>query len=525
MGMLVLVIRHYHICLLISFPFIIDFYRDHRSRTRSRSRDRERDRDRDSRASSGRGDRDRDRRRDRSSSHDRWDRVRTERKMRRINGWDLLPHMMTPDMVALASVLPAIDPATNTFVTNTQNTLHHVVQQHGLIPQVLPGASIHNANMQATRHARRIYVGNIADGTDETEIKNFFNYCIEQCLPIHGNIPGGPVSTVYLNREKKFSFVELKTIEICSACFDLENIPFKGQPVKIKRPNDYKPELVPGNLVIPKMDLTLIGINPADLAAIGQSQQQTAGHSSAPYVRKIGDCIVGQKIADVEGKVFIGGLPYQLTEEQVKDVLEVFGPLAQLHLIKEAHMPTSKGYAFCVFRDKDNAAKCIAGLHNFALGDKTLTVKPCGNNGPGGDDGSQAPPVMHNAMASMNLNIMGGHQPMVPAALPQAPLAAVVPTRVLSLLNMVTADDLNDDEAYEEIQEDIKEECTLHGTVKKVVIPRGEGVSGVGKVFVEFDTPEQCSAASRALSGRKFAGNIVVCTFFSESEFLSGRLI
>jgi splicing factor U2AF subunit len=75
---------------------------------------------------------------------------------------------------------------------------------------------------------------------DEKEIQDFFTYCIEQCLPDMQPMPGGPVVSVYLNREKHFSFVELKTVELCNACFDLENVPFKGQPIKLRRPNDFQ---------------------------------------------------------------------------------------------------------------------------------------------------------------------------------------------------------------------------------------------------------------------------------------------
>ena len=47
-----------------------------------------------------------------------------------------------------------------------------------------------------------------------------------------------------------------------------------------------------------------------------------------------------------------------------------------------------------------------------------------------------------------------------------------VPTRVLQMLNMVTAEELVDDLDYEEIMEDVKEECGRYGEVLEVRIPR-----------------------------------------------------
>ena len=60
-----------------------------------------------------------------------------------------------------------------------------------------------------------------------------------------------------------------------------------------------------------------------------------------------------------------------------------------------------------------------------------------------------------------------------------------LPTEVLCLLNMVTEEELRDEEEYEDILEDIREECSKYGEVRSLEIPRplpGVDVPGVGKV-------------------------------------------
>lgn len=60
-----------------------------------------------------------------------------------------------------------------------------------------------------------------------------------------------------------------------------------------------------------------------------------------------------------------------------------------------------------------------------------------------------------------------------------------MPTEVLCLLNMVMPEELVDDEDYEEILEDIREECCKYGNVRSIEIPRpvdGVEVPGCGKV-------------------------------------------
>lgn len=114
--------------------------------------------------------------------------------------------------------------------------------------------------------------------------------------------------------------------------------------------------------------------------------------------------------------------------------------------------------------------------------------------------------------------------------------------RVLQLLNMVTADELIDNEDYEgtifpaflpwllfpliiylfplEICEDVQEECSKYGLVEELKIPRPSAGSrqaaGVGKIYVKFDTPESATKALQALAGRKFQDRTVVTTYFSE---------
>jgi RNA recognition motif-containing protein len=95
---------------------------------------------------------------------------------------------------------------------------------------------------QQTRHARRLYVGGIGE-ISEPEITAFFNDVIDRALGEKQE--GGSVVSVYINRERHFAFVELRTIELTTACMNLDGVSYNGQPLKIRRPNDYNPATVP----------------------------------------------------------------------------------------------------------------------------------------------------------------------------------------------------------------------------------------------------------------------------------------
>ena len=96
------------------------------------------------------------------------------------------------------------------------------------------------------------------------------------------------------------------------------------------------------------------------------------------------------------------------------------------------------------------------------------------------------------------------------------------PTEVLCLLNMVVAEELTDEEEYEDILEDIREECTRFGEVRSIEIPRpvpGVEVPGLGKVFIEFGSSAECQRAQHALTGRKFANRVVVTSYYDPDRY------
>ncbi len=61
--------------------------------------------------------------------------------------------------------------------------------------------------------------------------------------------------------------------------------------------------------------------------------------------------------------------------------------------------------------------------------------------------------------------------------------------------------------------------CLTNSHILPVINPVVLWTPGIGKVFVEFDTPEQATAATRALNGRKFGGNVVMCFYFDEAKY------
>eukprot|EP01038_Epipyxis_sp_PR26KG_P008410 gene8410-11373_t len=97
---------------------------------------------------------------------------------------------------------------------------------------------------QQTRHARRIYIGGIPPNyINEDDLRDFLNEVISKGL--NEDNDSSYVLSIYINQKKCFAFVELKSIELTTACLELDGLIFKKIILKVLRANEYKPELIP----------------------------------------------------------------------------------------------------------------------------------------------------------------------------------------------------------------------------------------------------------------------------------------
>ncbi|XP_063961301.1 splicing factor U2AF 50 kDa subunit-like isoform X2 [Lytechinus pictus] len=457
-------------------------------RRRSRSRDRDRDRDRRSRSKDKRSRSRERRRRSRSKSRsrsgsrdrdrDRRDRRRRsrsprERKRRRKPNkyWDVPPagfeHVspmqykamqagQIPPAVAPQPIIPeapmpaAIPPAAAASVA-------------AAVAAATPAVPV--VGSQMTRQARRLYVGNIPFGVTEDAMVDFFNAKMHSAGL--SQAPGPPVLAVQVNHDKNFAFLEFRSVEETTQAMAFDGILFQNQALKIRRPKDY---------------------------------QAIPGMSATPTVHVPG--VVSTVVQDSPNKIFIGGLPNYLNDDQVKELLSSFGPLKAFNLVKDSATSLSKGYAFCEYVDTDRTELAIAGLNGMQLGEKKLIVQ-------------RASVGAKNAMnqgQQVQINIPGLSLPGTTGP----------NTEILCLMNMVTPDELKDEDEYDDIVQDVREECQKYGQVRSLEIPRpinGLDIPGCGKIFVEFMTVMDAQAAQRALAGRKFANRTVVTSFYDNDKY------
>jgi splicing factor U2AF 65 kDa subunit len=90
--------------------------------------------------------------------------------------------------------------------------------------------------------------------------------------------------------------------------------------------------------------------------------------------------------------------------------------------------------------------------------------------------------------------------------------------QVLKLENMVTGEELQEDEEYEDILADVRAECSQYGQVQRVLIPRtkdGFPAYAEGHIFVLFADVDSAVRGAMKLYGRKFADRTVIVNYVS----------
>lgn len=165
------------------------------------------------------------------------------------------------------------------------------------------------------KHAKRAYIGNIPYDTDTSDLECFLNVSLREaggCLD-----PGNPIlNSNFVNLDKRFMFVELRSVEETTCLMKLDGINYRNFYLKIRRPVDYdKNPVIPNTREIPELDLARLGI-------------------------------ISTQVEESELKLFVGGLAVNLSEDKVIKVLQRYGKLKSFHLVKEPDGVRSKGYAF-----------------------------------------------------------------------------------------------------------------------------------------------------------------------------------
>lgn len=93
--------------------------------------------------------------------------------------------------------------------------------------------------------------------------------------------------------------------------------------------------------------------------------------------------------------LYVGGLPYSVTEGRLEEVFSAHGSVASARVISDKFTGQSRGFGFVEMSSADEAQRAINSLNGTQLDGRTLTVneaKPTArrDNGGGSRDGARS---------------------------------------------------------------------------------------------------------------------------------------
>ncbi|RDL29930.1 Uncharacterized protein BP5553_10557 [Venustampulla echinocandica] len=123
--------------------------------------------------------------------------------------------------------------------------------------------------------------------------------------------------------------------------------------------------------------------------------------------------------------VFVGNIPYGLTEEQIVDIFNSAGKVLNFRLVYDRETGRPKGFGFAEYPDSDSAASAVRNLNDFEIMNRKLRVDF--SNDTGGDDDNSAPTGYQHPAPPNGVAIA---QPLTgtnTSALPPLPLGVDLP--------------------------------------------------------------------------------------------------
>lgn len=221
---------------------------------------------------------------------------------------------------------------------------------------------------QGTRKARRLYVGNLPPGVNVTEqmLVDFFNAAVVQAGIVMAGLSGPPVVSAWVSTddERRFAFVEFRTMEECANALSLNGIVFHGESLRISRPSDFDDAvraMQAQGIAIPQMGMNLptvgmpAGVMPGMDASAGMPvvTSSTLSAAAATAAIKLTNMIKPDDLNDPEDIEDI--------KADVRDECSNYGQVKTVQIPGKSE--SGAGCVYVLFADTGEAVKAQGVMH------------------------------------------------------------------------------------------------------------------------------------------------------------------
>lgn len=243
-------------------------------------------------------------------------------------------------------------------------------------------------------------------------------------------------------------------------------------------------------------------------------------------------------------KLYVGSVPFNVTDSDLRTIFEPFGQLKSLNLQKDPLTQKSKGFGFLEYYEHEAAVKAL-GINGIVVAGRPLRVGlATQSNGSGAVPNDVNGQSVISGVVNANGKVQGSGDVMgeldegragvrMDASRRQALMEQlsgkksnvvdqlkehVEPSKFVRIGNMFEAGGGAGAEAgwLEDLTEEVRDECNAR--FGKVVHMRVEPLSQ-GCVYVMFEKEEYAKQARVMLQGRWFGGRLLSCVFVSEIDY------
>lgn len=230
---------------------------------------------------------------------------------------------------------------------------------------------------QGTRKARRLYVGNLPAGhISEQMLVDFFEAAVYQAGIVMAGLPGKPVVSAWVSTDddRRFAFVEFRTMEECANALSLNGIVFQGESLRISRPSDFDDAVramqAQGITIPPGPGLPMMPAAAAPAAGIGTMQLAAA---ITPGTLAMG-ALMAQAVAPAPAATSAMKLENMVKTEDLQDpddIEDIKGDVREEceknGVVKSVYIPgpgqSGCGNVYVLFGDTAAAVKAQGNMH------------------------------------------------------------------------------------------------------------------------------------------------------------------
>ncbi|CAI9271953.1 unnamed protein product [Lactuca saligna] len=253
----------------------------------------------------------------------------------------------------------------------------------------------------------------------------------------------------------------------------------------------------------------------------------------------------------VDRKLYVGNLHFNMTELQLKQIFEAFGPVELVQLPTDPETGHCKGFGFIQFAQLEHSKAAQSLNGKLEIAGRTIKVSSVTDHVVAQDSGAKAADfddddggglalnAQSRAMLMAKLDRSGIASSVVPGAnlvngsgpiqaingpsttVPVPALAQIVsepvgnPSECLLLKNMFDPSTEVEPDFDLDIKDDVEDECCNYGRVKHIHVDK----HSAGYVYVRFESVEAASRAQQAMHKRWFARRLISAIFLQPYEY------